>query len=185
MTKLPFNIQHGELLDVIGVPIRHNDITLVPACVKLNGTSFSPGSSLVDWCESNGQPIPAIVHGDENAPWVLGRLMALFNTENTPEDDRGEKSCLNASFLAVLHEPEGVAIPFDCFDYYGRTSLWFSSENPPSEEHQARIGDAFYGLLLDDPNSLVDYENRMYHSMSGTWVAFGVCYGEPYMDAEC
>ncbi|NOZ41191.1 MAG: hypothetical protein GXP24_13345 [Planctomycetes bacterium] len=184
MPQLPFDIRHGEFVDVIGTPIRHNDITFVPAHVKLYGTSFSPVFPLIDWCKSNGISVPVIIHGDENAPWVLGRLMALFNTDNTPEDEHGEKSCLYASFLAVLHDDDNITIPFDCSDYYGRTSLYFSSENPPSDEHQARITDAYYKLLLDDANNLVDYKNRMFHSMSGEWVAFGVCHGEPYMDVE-
>lgn len=184
MTQLPFDIRHGQFEDVVGSPVSHDGVTFVPAHVKLNGTSFSPLFPFIDWCKSNEHPMPAIVHGDENAPWVLGRLMALFNAENTPEDERGEKSCLHASFLAVLNNQDNVAIPFECSDYYGRTSLYFSSEDSPSDEHQAIIANAYYRLLLDEPTNLVDYENRMYHSMSGEWIEFGVIHGEPYMDAD-
>ncbi len=184
MSQLPFEIRHGQFLDVAGSPIRQDDVTLVPARVKLDGTSFSPVFNLVEWCKFQNIPLPRIAQGEENAPWVLGRLMALFNAENTPEAERGEKSCMNASFLAILNDENSIAIPFDCCDYYGRTSLYFSSENPPSREHQRRIADAYFRLLLKDPEDLVDYENRMFHSMSGQWVAFGVAHGEPYMDAE-
>jgi hypothetical protein len=184
MAELPFDIRHGQFLDVIGPPVRKNDVSLVPARVKLNGTSLSPAFAFIDWCKSGGHDIPAIVHGDENAPWVLGRLMVLFNAENTPMEGRGEKSCVNASFLAIFQDNENVAIPFDCVDYYGRTSLFFSSEDPPPHGLQSRIAEAYYQLLLESPDELVDYENRMYHAMAGAWVAFGVCHGEPYMDFE-
>lgn len=59
MTQLPFDIRHGEFVDVIGTGIRHNHVTFVPAHVKLKGTCFSPVFPLVDWCNSN-EPIPAI-----------------------------------------------------------------------------------------------------------------------------
>lgn len=183
MTSLPFNIRHGEFLDVSGTPLRYDDVTLVPARVKLNGNSFSPVFPFSDWCELANHPIPEIVHREENAPWVLGRLIALFNSENTPEDERGEKTCLSAGFLAVLSTAE-IAIPFECSDSYGRTSLFFSSEDPPTDEIQTQIANAFYKLLLDEPENLVDYENRMYHSLSGQWFAFGVSLGQPFMDAE-
>ena len=184
MHQPPFEIRHGKFEDVIGAPISHNGVMFVPARVMLTGTSFSPSLPLIDWCQANNQPVPAIVRGDENAPWVLGRLMALFNANNTPENERGEKSCMYASFLAVLNNEDNIAIPFECADYYGRTSLFFSSEDSPSDEHQSIIADAYYRLLLDDPTHLVDYENRVYNSMSGKWFAFGVCHGEPYMDAD-
>jgi len=86
--------------------------------------------------------------------------------------------------LAVLLDDENIAIPFDCSDYYGRASRYFSSEDPPSDKHQARIAAADYQLLLSDPGTLVDYKNRMHHSGSGTWVKFGICHGVPYLDAE-
>lgn len=83
-----------------------------------------------------------------------------------------------------MHDDNNIAIPFECADYYGRTALCFSTENPPSGKHQTRIANAYYNRLLGDPDNLVDYENRMYDSMSGEWIAFGVCHGQPYMDAE-
>lgn len=184
MSQLPFEIRHGKFLDILGSPVRQGDVTLVPAHVKLNGTSLSPVFSFFEWCESTGHSIPLVVHGQENAPWVLGRLMAVFNTENTPEDDRSEKSCLNASFLAILHGDNEIAIPFDCSDYYGQTSIYFSSEDSPADEHQERIAKAYFELLLSDPDDLIDYDNKMYHSGAGVCIAFGILHGEPYIDAE-
>lgn len=184
MTELPFKIRHGLLLDVIGTPISHGAITFVPARVELEGTSFSPVFDLFDWCKSNGKSVPGVLHHGENAPWVLGRLMALFCTENTPQDDRCEKSCLETSFLAVLNNYDKVAIPFQCSDHYGRTSLFFSSQDQPSEKLQLLIASSFYEMLLSEPHNLVDYENRMYHDGAGGWLSFGIYRGEPYMEPD-
>jgi hypothetical protein len=91
VTQYLFTIRHGELLDVVGSPIRYSDVTIVPARVELYGTSFSPTFNFLDWCHGNVRKVPSIVHGDEIAAWVLGRLIALFNVEsNTIGSDKIE-----------------------------------------------------------------------------------------------
>ena len=174
-------IRHGELLDVIGAPVRFGNCTFVPANVVLHGSAFSPQFDFVDWCALSAIAIPPIVNRDLNAPWVLGRLLALFDTENTPEDEREEKCCFHASFIAIAQEFEHVAAPFTASDVYGRTSLWFSDEGAPPQQLRTAIAHDFYNLILKQPESLVDYQNRMYHPGAGAWIDFGVDCGEPYM----
>jgi hypothetical protein len=182
MTSHPLNIRHGELIDVIGSPVRFEDVTFVPASTKLAGTSFSSQFNLIDWARDQNRKLPAIVRGDENAAWFLGRLMYLFNTANVAEDERIEKTCFDVSFVAVFHNASNIAVPFDCSDHYGRTSLMFSSDDEPSLELRTEIANAFYGLMLDAPDLLTDYDNRLFHSGAGVWIEFGVSHGEPYFD---
>ena len=178
----PFELRFGTLVDVIGSPLPFQQVTFVPALIQLEGTRFSAQFKLVDWAHQQSRPLPAIVRGDENAAWLLGRLTYLFNTENIPEDERVEKTCFGVSFIAVLHHHGSVAIPFECSDHYGCTSLLFSSDGEPPLELRTAIADAFYGLMLDEPDSLTDYDDRMYHAGAGYWVEFGVSNGEPYFD---
>jgi hypothetical protein len=182
MTSHPFDIRHGELIDVIGSPVRFEDVTFVPAATKLAGTSFSAQFNLLDWARDQNLRLPAIIRGDENAAWFLGRLMYLFNTANIAEDERMEKTCFDVSFVAVLHNASNVTVPFDCSDHYGRTSLMFSSDDEPPLELRTQIANAFYRLMLDEPGSLKDYDNRLLHSGAGIWIDFGVSCGEPYFD---
>lgn len=182
MASYPFDIRHGELIDVIGSPVRFEDVTFVPASTKLAGMSFSAQFNLIDWALGQDRKLPAIVRGDENAVWFLGRLMYLFNTANAAEDERMEKTCFDVSFVAVLHNESNIAVPFDCSDRSGRTSLMFSSDDEPPLKLRTEIANAFYGLMLDEPNSLTDYDNRLFHSGAGCWIEFGVCQGEPYFD---
>jgi hypothetical protein len=163
MTSHPFDIRHGELIDVIGSPVRFEDVTFVPAATKLAGTSFSAQFNLLDWARDQNLRLPAIIRGDENAAWFLGRLMYLFNTANIAEDERMEKTCFDVSFVAVLHNASNVTVPFDCSDHYGRTSLRFSSDDEPPLELRTQIANAFYRLMLDEPGSLKDYDNRLFH----------------------
>jgi hypothetical protein len=178
----PITVKYGELLDVIGSPVTFNDITFLPAITSLTGSGFSGEFSFADWCHAASTRPPRIVRVKESAPWVLGRLMYLFNTANRGPDDRLEKCCLYESFVAFFPKQGNLAVPFNVFDNYGETFLYFSSENGPPIETRSQIADAFYGLLLDDPDSICNYKNRGFHSGMSEWFDFGVSHGEPYME---
>src|SRR5690606_12521782 len=105
----------------------------------------------------------------------------IFAAQQVPEAERGEKSCFYASFLAILHENDNLAVPFECSDYYARSALTFSTLDPPDEEIQKTIADAFWGLLLADPTDVADCQNKLYHSGAGVWIKFGIEHGEPFM----
>ena len=181
MSNTRFNIRHGDFIDVEGPPQRFDEITFVPARVLLNGTSFSPVFKLQDCLAGVPALTRSLVHPGEEAPWVLGRLMRLFATPLIPDDERGEKTCFNASFLAVLHRHENLAIPFECSDLYGQSSLIFSTDDPPELEIQSTIAMRFWQLLLADPTNVADYQGRMYHSGDGVWITFGIKNGESFM----
>lgn len=184
MSQTAFNIRHGQFHDVDGRPQRHNEITFVPARVTLNGTWFQSVFDLAETVTDLSPDTKAIVHPGDDAPWVLGRLMRLFGTQRIPEEDRAEKSCFSASFLAVLHGRDNLALPFECSDYYGKSTLTFSTDDPPDKDTQETIAKTFWGLLLTDPSELEDYEDRMYHSGAGVWIRFGIENGEPFMIEE-
>ncbi|WP_425618630.1 hypothetical protein NA78x_002339 [Anatilimnocola sp. NA78] len=181
MTHSAFEIRHGEFHDVIG-PVRcWSEIAFVPARVTLHGSSFSSVFPLNEFTAGVSPATKALIRPGEDAPWVLGRLIRLFLTERIPEDQRSEKSCFFACFVAVMHQRGNLAIPFEVSDYYGRTSLMFSSEDAPSQELQAEIATAFWSLLMSEPAELEDYEDRMDHVGAGVWIRFGVENGEPFM----
>lgn len=184
MTESAFEIRHGEFRDVLGASQRWGEVTFVPAEVQLNGTSFERVFDLAD-CLSRASPTAkAIVQSGRDAPWVLGRLMRLFGTQQIPQEDRGEKTCFFASFLAVLHDSGNAAIPFECSDVYGRTSLLFSSDDPPNQQTQSAIAESFWGLLLADPTNLADYQGQLLHLGAPITFHFGVKDGEPFMIEE-
>lgn len=179
-----FRIRHGELNDISGRPIRFEDLTFLPASVTLSGRSFSFSYPL----HQNADLIPAgmdtIVHPGNDAPWVLGRLMAIFNVTPSSPELRPEKSCFRESFIAVLHAHENLAIPFLCIDYYCKSSLSFSEEDPPPPEVQELIAKHFWRMLFSDAANVADYESRMFHSGAGIWVRFGIENGEPFIRGE-
>ncbi len=181
MRDTQFNIRHGEFIDVDGPPQRHNDITFIPARIALSGTWFQSAFDLKDCVSDFPAGTKAIVHPGDDAPWVLGRLMRLFATQQIPEEDRGEKTCFYSSFLAVLHNNGNLAVPFECSDYYGRTALTFSTDDSPDEEVRKAIANSFWALLLADPTNVEDYKDKMYHSGAGVWISFGIENGEPFM----
>jgi len=181
MSQSVFNIRHGQFHDISGRTQRRNDISYVSARVTLTGTWFQASFDLVDTVTAMSNETMAIVHPGEDAPWVLGRLRRLFGTQQIPEEERPEKSFFYASFLAVFHSDDHLAIPFECRDYYGKSALTFSTDDPPAEEIQERIAKDFWGLLLEEPTELEDYEDKMYHSGAGVWIHFGVKDGEPFM----
>lgn len=178
------NIRHGQFHDVTGPAVKFNDVTFIPASIKLNGTMFDSVFELVDCVGDVPSTTLSLVGPGRDAPWVLGRLIRLFHVHPVSWEDRGEKSCLNEDFLAVLHNHGCIAVPFECRDYYGKTGLIFSSEDSPGDSLQAIIADAFWKLLFSNPTDIADYENKMYHSGAGVMFRFGVDDGEPFMEEE-
>ncbi len=178
----PIKVMFGELLDIVGVPVSFNDTTFIPAVTSLTGSENSGQLPFSDWCKASSLKLPRIIRVDESAPWVFGRLMYLFNSPKAGPDERPEKCCIYESFVAFFRDEGNLAVPFHVSDNYGETFLYFSSENGPPEETRARIADAFYGLLIDDPTSVCNYKNRVYHSGYSEWFDFGVSCGEPYME---
>jgi len=184
MSQTNFNIRHGQFHDVDGHPQRYREIIFVPARVELTGTWFQFAFNLSETMTDLSPEARAIVPPVYDAPWVMGRLMRLFGTQQIPEEDRGEKACFYASFLAVLPERDNLAIPFECSDHYAKTALTFSTDDPPEKELQEAIAKNFWGLLLAEPTDVEDYEDRMYHSGAGIWIRFGIEDGEPFMIEE-
>lgn len=177
-------IRHGEFHDLTGPLVRFNDMTFIPAVVTLNGCGFSSVFELRDCVAGVPAATLSLVRPGTDAPWVLGRLMRLFCIQPVPQEERMEKTCLVESFLAVLPEQGNIAVPFECLDYYGRTGLTFSSEDPPDEATQALIADRFWKMLLAAPGEISDYESKMFHSGAGIMVRFGVAGGEPFWEED-
>jgi hypothetical protein len=85
-------------------------------------------------------------------------------------------------FMAVFIEhASAVGIPFLCSDYYGESELFFPNDPAPNAETIQKIGLAFWSLLLQDVNDLIDYTDRMEHLGAGVTIEFGVDDGEPFM----
>lgn len=116
------------MLNVVGRPAKHGGLTIVPAEVELEGGAFR---STFPLCEMPTDQIPPVlrlpIKGGYDVAWVRARLPIAFGI--SPELSEAEKTLLWAGFVAVLEGRE-EAVPFECSDYYGKTSLTFS----PAEE---------------------------------------------------
>lgn len=181
MTRIRFHIRHGEFHDVTGSARKYDGVIFAPARVTLTGTMFDYVFPLADCLDEVFTATKTIVRFGADAPWVLGRLMHLFGIERLPAEDRGEKTCFYAAFLAVLPDRDNLAVPFECTDNYLESCLMFSSEDAPPQELQVRIAGAFWGLLLTDPDELKDYHERVLFRGEDIWIRFGVEQGEPFL----
>jgi hypothetical protein len=181
MTRIRFQTRYGKFHELNGPARQHDGIIFVPARVTLTGTAFDYVFPLADCLDEVFTATKAIVRFGVDAPWVLGRLMRLFGIKRLPVEDRGEKTCFYAAFLAVLPEQGNLAVPFECTDNYLESCLMFSSEDAPPHEVQETIAGAFWGLLLTEPDELKDYKERMLFQGEDIWIRFGVEHGEPYL----
>jgi hypothetical protein len=170
-------VRHAELRNVYGRAANHGGFTIVPADVVLTGKMFDSSFPLN---ELPGNRIPPVlrvpVANGFDVAWVRARLPLAFGC--TPEPTELEKAFLAQGFVAV---PDGaeVGIPFEASDYYGRTSLTFS-ESEVDEEMKARVADAFWSVLLADPDELDDFSGRFYHIGAGVTLTYGCHHDEPF-----
>lgn len=175
-------VQFGKLHDVFGKPATHGHFTFVPAAIELDGNGFSTEFSLRDAArERPPATLARPIEQQYDAAWVRARLPRVFGF--TPERSEVEKSLLDVGFVAVAIG-SSVCIPFICADDYGRTGLVFSSDGP-DRDTQATIAAAFWSLLLQSPDDLMDFKATVYHPGSGLWTHFGCEDGEPsYCESE-
>lgn len=175
-------VQFGELQNVFGKPATHGDFTFVPAAVELDGNGFSTDFHLRDVA---GERPPAIlarpIEQQYDAAWVRARLPCVFGF--TPQLSEVEKSLLDVGFVAVA-VGTSIGIPFICTDYYGRTGLMFSPDGP-DQGTRAKIASAFWSVLLQLPDDLIDFDATVYHPGAGVWMHFGCEDGElSYSESE-
>lgn len=163
-------IRFGTLLDILGRPAKSGEFTFVPAMVELAGNGFSIDHQLSESIAESPPLIlkrPLIDHFD--AAWVRARLPQVFGF--TPEIPEVEKSLLDVGFAAV-RQGELVGYPFVCTDHYGRTGLMFS-EDGPDPSLQNDIAQAYWSLLLADPEDVADFEAAVFHPGTCTWLLHG------------
>ncbi len=88
-----------------------------------------------------------------------------------------------AAFIAILPGDNGglFGVPLECSDYYARSGLIFSSDNAPPEAVKDQIAEAFWVLLLLDPDDVADYRATMYHYGIGMMIEFGIESGQPFI----
>ena len=171
------NIQHAKLHDVYGQAAKYGGFTIVPADLELEGTVFSLSFWLNELPRDRIPPVLRVPVAQQfDVAWVRARLPAAFGC--TPEPSEREKTFLLQSFVAV---PDGaeVGVAFECSDYYGKTSLTFS-EAEGDERLMNRVADAFWSVLLSDPDELVDFIARFDHIRAGITLEYGCENGEPY-----
>jgi len=170
-----FYIRYGELIDVYGLSAQSKDFTFVPARIQLNGTMLELGQYFDEHPKMPRARIPK--HAD--AAFVRARIPHIFGYTPIYDEDQ-EKSLLSEGFVAVL--PDGkTAVPFECSDYYGRTSLTFSGDGP-EEPLRTQIADAFWETVESEPNVLDDFEQSVFHPGACVWMQFGCKNGELYCD---
>jgi hypothetical protein len=169
--------QHASLQNVYGRIVRHGGFAFSPADVSLNGRSFSISMYLIEFAPRPPPPVLRLALPNSfDAAWVYARLPLIFGLEPSPSE--GEKSLLWQGFVAIP-EGERVGYAFVCNDYYGRTGLVFSDEGPEEPIRRA-IAAAFWDVMLQSPDEVQDFEQRVYHPGAGVWLMFGCSAGEPF-----
>lgn len=173
------DVRFGTLGNVCGVPACRDGFTFMPADVSLAGTSFRLSFRLA---EHLGDLAPAVLRlplkEAFDAAWVRARIPGVFGYE--PEVAGVEKALLYAGFVAVT-EDRSAAYPFVCIDHYGKSALIFSDEGP-EEAIQREIAAAFWWTLLENPEELTDFEERVYHPGASIWLTYGCKFGHLYCD---
>lgn len=171
------NVRHATLLDVTGRPAKYGGFTIVPARFDLEGTRFGPGHHLNQLPSHRIPPVLRVpIEQHYDVAWVRARLPAVFGISPEPTDV--EKALLSEGFVAV-RDGSAEAVPFDVSDYYGKTSLTFS----PAEEDErlkADVGEAFWAVLLAEPDQLADFRACVSHVGAGVMLNYGCEDGEPY-----
>jgi hypothetical protein len=171
-------VRHATLLNVFGRAAKHGGFTIVPAEVDLEGRSFSPSFPLAEIPLSRIPPIlraPVEKHFDVS--WVRARLPHAFGI--SPEPSGAEKILIDVGFVAVL-DGEGEGLAFRCSDYYGKTSLMFSDAET-NEATKEKAANAFWDVLLSEPDMLEDFEARVPHLGASVMLHFGCENGEPFL----
>jgi hypothetical protein len=170
-------VRHATLLNVYGRPAKHGGFTIVPAEVELEGTSFSPSFPLAELPRRKIPPIlRAPIEKHYDVSWVRARLPHAFGF--SPEPSGVEKTLLWVGFIAVPDgKEEGIA--FWCSDCYGKTSLMFSDAET-DEATKEKAANAFWGVLLSEPDMLADFEASVIHLGAPVILHFGCEAGEPF-----
>jgi hypothetical protein len=151
----------------------------MPAYVELDGGSFSLGYRL---CDHLGSQVPPVlrfpVKEGFDVAWVRARIPRLFGF--TPEPSEVEKALLYVGFAAVTTDGS-VCFPFFCSDHYGKSALMFSDAGP-AEIVKLSIANAFWETLVQEPDDLTDFEQRVYHPGAMVWLTYGCDAGRVYCD---
>jgi hypothetical protein len=171
------NVRHAKLQNVYCRAVKHGGFTIVPADVELSGTMFRPSFRLNQLPSDRIPPVlrrPVAEHFD--VAWVRARLPVAFGC--TPAPSEVEKAFLSQGFVAVPDSAD-AGVAFECSDYYGKTSLTFS-EAESDEDLKGRVAEAFWSILLSEPDALADFSGRFDHVGAGDTVEYGCENGEPY-----
>jgi hypothetical protein len=174
-------VRHGTLLNVHGRPARSDGYIFMPAHVRLDGESCSLDHRLRDHRKAQETPVlrVPIARGFDSA-WVRARIPTAFGF--TPEPAEVEKSLIHLGFAAV-DEGAAVCYPFHCIDHYGRSGLEFSDDGP-EESIKRSIAEAFWDVLIQDPDDLTDFEERVYHPGAMSWLCYGCLSGHVFCEEE-
>ena len=181
-----FQIKHGTLHNVTGRPVKTEAVTFLPADASLAGDRGEIRFShpLSDYLQSSNPEAKAIITPHEDAPWTLGRILFLFGAHLLDDFNEFRSSvCMySQSFIAVMHEMEDLAIPFECGERACQSGLKFSSEDSLSAELKDLIANSFWSLLLSNPTEVEDYECSMLHQRMGCGrIRFGIDGGVPFL----
>jgi hypothetical protein len=170
-------VRHATLLNLVGRPAKFGGFTIVPAEVELEGRSFRPLFPLADVSADRIPPILRVpIEKHYDVSWVRARLPHAFGI--SPEPSEAEKTLHLSGFVAV---PDGQdeAVAFWCSDYYGKTSLMFSDAET-DEAAKEKAANAFWGVLLSEPDELEDFEASVIHLGAPVTLHFGCEDGEPF-----
>lgn len=184
LTALQCAIPNAVMRACSGRPRTWGDITIVAAGVKLLGPPFADRQTLAAFIRHRELPsdVRLLLPDGFDGSWVRGRIDRVFHAPSPNAEHLGEKSGLAQEFVAEVpaESDSPLGVPFGCCDHYLRTGLTFSGQEAP--EVCDRVASAFWELLLAEPHNLPDYQDKLFHSGAGYWLAFGIRNGRPFME---
>ena len=139
---------------------KHGGFTIVPADVELEGLMFRPSfwlrrpsrATAFRRCSGSRWLSSSTWHGfGQVCPWHLAGA-------RNPPRSRRRFCCRDSSAL-----PDGAdaGVAFECSDHYGKTLHVSKAES--DEGLKGRVADAFWSILLSEPDALADFSGRFDH----------------------
>jgi len=167
---------------VLGRPASHAGFTFQAAKLKLSaaGALEFPLREYAD-AAPGGPPVVLRLAFEKqyDAAWVRARLPRVFGF--TPEFvEEGESALLDVGFIA---SPSGGGEPaaFVCADLHGRAGLCFPAAAARGNGRR-QVAQAFWALLLANPDDLADFEQMVYHEPSDVWLKIGCLHGRLFCE---
>ena len=153
-----------RLLDVVGHAVTRDGLTFVHAVLWTADDWEGSGVPLTDYSTAylplGFQPGEFNLLESTNAIWVRARLPMVFGFAPPTSKRATRRQFLDVGFIAYLPDQEPRFIPFVCTDIELNAELRFNRSL--DRNIRDRIAEAFWYLLVDAPENLATFRDRLW-----------------------